>query len=75
MDRNFPYFKHLEIFKCTTYVLIIKKSKHKLESHSNDCIFLGYTEQSKAYKLQVKFTKQIIICKDVIFNETYVFAP
>jgi len=74
MDRNFPYFTHLEIFRCTTYVLILKESKHKLEFHSNECIFLGYNEQSKAYKLQVKFTKLIIICKDVTFNETSIFA-
>jgi hypothetical protein len=58
MDRNFPYFTHLEIFRCTTYELILKESRHKLESHSNECIFLGYNEKSIKYVLFTNWNKK-----------------
>jgi len=33
------------------------------------CIFIGYNEQSKAYKLYNPITKKTIIRRDVVFKE------
>jgi len=40
-----------------------------LESHTIECLFLGYSEESKGYMLIAKSTKQIIVSRDVIFDE------
>jgi hypothetical protein len=49
MDRNFPYFTHLEVFRCTTYALILKESRHKLESKKNTLI--GIKKISTLFKI------------------------
>ncbi|CAM6128377.1 unnamed protein product [Calypogeia fissa] len=41
----------------------------KLDSHSTECIFLGYAEGSKAYKLLKKEDGTIMISRDVKFIE------
>lgn len=38
------------------------------------CIFLGVSDQSKAYKLYNSKTKKIIISRDVIFDEQNFWA-
>lgn len=43
--------------------------RSKLDEKSKKCIFVGYSETSKAYKLYNPITKKIIISKDVKFNE------
>lgn len=53
-------------FGCTAYVLIQGEHCKKLDNHSVECIFLGYSKESKAYRLMKKGTRQIIISKDVI---------
>lgn len=64
-----PTLSHLKVFGCTAYALIHEERRHKLESHTTECLFLGYSEESKAYRLIAKSTKQIIISHDVIFDE------
>ncbi len=73
--RISPTLTHLKIFGCTAYALVLKESQHKLESHFHECILRGYSEKSKAYRFQVKSTKQIIISRAVTFDETSVHLP
>ena len=40
-----------------------------MEDKSEKCIFIGYSEQSKAYKLYNPITKKTIISRDVVFKE------
>jgi hypothetical protein len=45
------------------------QSRHKLEAHTQTCIFLGYAEQSKAYRVlldsgKVQETKEVIFVED-----------
>ena len=64
-----PYnYDHLRIFGCTTYV---HQSDGKLEQRSIKCIFLGYPEGIKGYRLWNKESPgvKIIISHDVVFNE------
>jgi len=65
----------LRIFGCIPYALIRKEFQHTLESHSHECIYFEYSERSKVYRLQVKSTIQIIISRDVTFDETSVHSP
>ena len=41
----------------------------KLDIKGERCIFVGYSEQSKAYKLYNPITKRTIISRDVKFLE------
>ena len=61
-------YDHLRIFGCTTYV---HQSEGKLVTRSIKCIFLGYPEGVKGYKLWNKESSgvKIIISRDVVFNE------
>jgi len=40
-------------------------------THSIEAIFLGYCKQSKAYCLLNNHNKNIIISRDIIFNENF----
>jgi hypothetical protein len=41
----------------------------KLESKSHKCLFVGYSEESKAYKCYDPQAQKILISKDVRFEE------
>eukprot|EP00253_Pinus_taeda_P001702 PITA_01702 len=43
--------KHLRVFGSTCYALIPKVNRNKLGARSRKCIFLGYSNTSKAYHL------------------------
>jgi hypothetical protein len=45
------------------------KKRSKLESKSMPCVFLGYCEGTKAYRLMCVETKRIIKSQDVVFLE------
>lgn len=46
-----------------------KQKLRKLDSRFRAAIFIGYSEQSKAYKLLVLEQGRIIVSRDVIFDE------
>lgn len=60
---------HLTIFGFVSYAHVPKQIRRKLDDKSEKCIFLGYSEQSKAYKLCNLVTKKTIIIRDVKFLE------
>jgi hypothetical protein len=60
---------HLRVFGCVAYSLIPQELRKKLDDRGEKCIFVGYSEQSKAYKLYNRITKKLIISRDVEFVE------
>ena len=60
---------HFRIFGCIAYAHIPDKKRYKLDGKGEKCIFLGVSDQSKAYKLYNPTTKKIIISRDVVFDE------
>ena len=64
-----PTVDHFKIFGCVTYAHIPDKKRKKLDDKGEKCIFLGVSEQSKAYKLYNPITKKIVISRDVVFDE------
>ena len=65
-----PNVKHLRIFGCTAYGHIPKQSRGKLDSKSIKCIFLGYSSLQKGYRLYDPIKNKVVICRDVIFDES-----
>ncbi|XP_074342697.1 uncharacterized protein LOC141680342 [Apium graveolens] len=47
--------------------------RSKLDDKSEKCIFIGYSERSKAYKLYNPVTKKVVISRDVRFDENSAF--
>ena len=64
-----PSVEHFRIFGCHCYAHVPNSTRTKLESKSKKCVFLGYSEESKAYRLYDSEAKKIIVSRDVVFAE------
>jgi hypothetical protein len=64
-----PSVAHIRVFGCIAYAKIPDASRTKLEAKSVKCLFLGYCEGSKAYRLICLESRKIIRCCDVTFCE------
>lgn len=65
-----PSVEHFKVFGCIAHVHIPDKSRVKLEDKSIKCVFVGLSEESKAYKMFNPATKKVVISRDVIFEES-----
>jgi hypothetical protein len=68
-DGKNPSLAHLIVFGCDTFVHIPKERRTKLDSKSKKCIFIGYKDGIKGYKLSNPSTRTEIYSRDVIFRE------
>lgn len=62
-----PDVSHLRIFGAEVMVHVPKEKRKKWDRKSEACIFVGYSEGSKAYRVYNKQTKKIFVSRDVIF--------
>ncbi len=60
---------HLRVFGYKTFAHVPNEKRTKLKSKSMPCVFLGYYEGTKAYRLMCVETKRIIKSRDVVFIE------
>ncbi|KAK3002660.1 hypothetical protein RJ639_018364, partial [Escallonia herrerae] len=65
-----PKIDHLKVFGCLAYHLIHSQEREKLDEKGEKCIFMGYSDESKAYRLYKPETNELIVSRDVIFDET-----
>ena len=54
-----PEISHLRIFASTDFAHIPKDDRRKLDAKSIECIFVGYCDDTKAYKLFDHSSEQI----------------
>ena len=64
-----PNIYHLRVFRCISYVHVPTEKRRKLDDKSVKCIFIGYCEESKGYRLYNPETKKLMISRDVLFDE------
>jgi hypothetical protein len=69
-----PNVNHFRVFGCVAYVHVVYQKRQKLDPKSESCIFFGYSEQSKAYRLCNPLTNSIVVSRDVIFYEGGVYG-
>jgi len=67
--RRKPDVSHIRIFSYIAYAHIPNKLRQKLDNKFEKCIFLGYSDQYKAYLLYNFVTKKVVISRDVKFAE------
>src|ERR1700733_6790426 len=63
-----PSIAHMRIFGCEAFALI-NTHRHKFESKSEPCIFIGYSMHLKAYHLWSTTRNKLIISRNVQFNK------
>ncbi|KAH9671138.1 hypothetical protein KPL70_017236 [Citrus sinensis] len=62
-------YSYLHAFGCPVYVMYNAQERTKLDPKYRRCIFLGYADRVKGYRLWDPTTHNIVISKDVIFIE------
>jgi hypothetical protein len=64
-----PSLQHLRVFGCDVYVHVPKENRSKMYKKAKKCIFIGYKDGVKGYKLWNLETKKTIYSRDVVFRE------
>lgn len=64
-----PDLSKLRVFGCKALVHIPKEKRKKLDVKSTECLLMGYSYETKAYRLYNIKTKKIVISRDVVFFE------
>ncbi len=52
------------------YVHIPKDEREKLDSKAKKCVFLGYGDTTKGFRLYDPEKRRVIFSRDVVFHET-----
>ena len=69
-----PEMSHLKIFSCPVQLHIPKEKTSNFDSSGKKGIFVGYNEQSKAYRIYIPGFFHIEISRDVTFDEDAAFT-
>ena len=69
LNLQFLDYKFFKSFGCAYFPFLRPYNSHKLDFHSKECVFLGYSNYHKGYKC-LDASGRIFISKDVVFNET-----
>ena len=64
-----PSISHLRVFGCDAYVHVPKYKRTKLDNKFERCIFIGYKDGLKGYKLWNPETRKVVYNRDVVFRE------
>ncbi|KAK8947207.1 hypothetical protein KSP39_PZI006814 [Platanthera zijinensis] len=64
-----PSIHHFKIFGSIAYALTTREHRDKLEKKGEKCIMVGYSQESKGYRLYNPITQRLIISRDTIFDE------
>ena len=64
-----PTVEHFGVFECMAHVHAPNTRRTKLENKSFNCVLLGVSEESKAYRLYDPISKRVVISRDVVFEE------
>ena len=62
-----PNISNLRVFGCVAYAHIPDSQRTKLDKKMR---FVGYSIQSKGYRLLDEKTRNVLVRRDVVFNET-----
>ncbi|WJX19224.1 hypothetical protein P8452_08938 [Trifolium repens] len=65
-----PTVNDFHVFGTVCYVLVDREQRRKLDPKSDECIFMGYSVNSRAYRVYNKRTKTIIESINVVLNDT-----
>lgn len=64
-----PNVKYFKVFGCVCYVLCDRRAAQKLDDKSKEAMFLGYSSNSKAYRVYLKQSQKVIESYNVVFDD------
>ncbi|GKB28169.1 retrovirus-related pol polyprotein from transposon TNT 1-94 [Tanacetum coccineum] len=64
-----PSVEHFRVFGCIGYVHVPDVKRTKLDDKSVKCVMIGYSSESKAFKMFDPVEKKAHVSRDVIFEE------
>nr|CCA17754.1 putative polyprotein [Albugo laibachii Nc14]CCA27781.1 putative polyprotein [Albugo laibachii Nc14] len=64
-----PDLSHLDLLKSTGFAHIVKSNRSKLDAKVYPCLFLGFAEDSKAYRVFNSMTKRVEITRSIQLME------
>ena len=67
--NRLPTIQHFRVFGSPCFALIPTQHCNKLGARSRKCLFLGYSNTSRAYRLYDEENKKFIVSRDVVFLE------
>ena len=59
----------MKVFGCVCYAHIPDEKRSKLDEKGERCIFMGYADSTKGYRLYNLEKKKLIINRDVVFHK------
>lgn len=70
-----PDVSHFRVWGCRAFVHIQRDQRTKTQSHTAECVFIGYPEDHKAWKFYNPKSRKVIISRDVIWDENNFLYP
>ena len=70
-----PEITHLRVFGSRAWARIPSEKRKALDPQSIECIFVGYPDGVKGYRLLIPSTDKLIIERSVKFEESLSYAP
>jgi hypothetical protein len=55
-----PFLTYLKVFGCDAYAHVPKEKRSELDKKAEKCIFIGYTDGLKGYKIWNPETKKVV---------------
>jgi hypothetical protein len=65
-----PTVKHFHVFGCKCYILVDREQRRKMDPKSEEGIFLGYSTNSRAYRVFNSRTKVVMESINVVINDS-----
>uniref|UniRef100_A0AAV1TT31 Polyprotein n=1 Tax=Peronospora matthiolae TaxID=2874970 RepID=A0AAV1TT31_9STRA len=68
--KSKPSVKHMRVFGCRAFILTPREKRLKWDPKACEGMFMGYEEASKAYRVYDIETDQVVISRDITFDES-----
>eukprot|EP00253_Pinus_taeda_P035391 PITA_35391 len=69
-----PNISHFRIFGSPVYFHVVKEKRNKLGASRKKGIFVGYSENTKGYRIYVAGQREVVITHEVTFDEDMVLS-